>query len=234
MEIHRVPFETSRLYIAAAVRVLVRVACFAYCLLLTAPLVTSQDIDPRDRDFWNRKFNDPSTPFRHEASRLLMEAIRDRGPGLAIDLGMGEGRNAVYLAQRGWQTTGVDLSDVAVAQAKKRAIQIGVKLDAITDGLDHFVLGHNQWDLIVLFYMHAWYHGAKPQSVRRLHEALKPGGLLVIEGFAGKEKFMFQPNELLHDFGDLRIRRYEDLQDEADWAPGHKSQIVRLVAEKVQ
>jgi hypothetical protein len=58
--------------------------------------------------------------------------------------------------------------------------------------------------------------------------------LLVIEGFAGKEKFMFQPNELPHDFGDLRILRYEDLQDEADWAPGHKSQIIRLVAEKVQ
>lgn len=56
----------------------------------------------------------------------------------------------------------------------------------------------------------------------------------MIEGFAGGEKFMFQPNELLHDFPDLRILRYEDLQDEADWAPGRKSHIIRFVAEKFQ
>jgi hypothetical protein len=45
------------------------------------------------------------------------------------------------------------------------------------------------------FYVHAWYRDAKPRSVERIHAALKPGGLLVIEGFAGKQSFMFQPNE---------------------------------------
>lgn len=219
--------------IGNAIRLPVRVAGFLFCLLVIAPLVTSQNIDSRDRDFWNGKFSDPGTRFNREASRLVVDAVRDRSPGLAIDLGMGEGRNAIYLAQRGWQTTGVDLSNVAVAQAKKRANQLGVKLDAVTDGLDHFDLGHNRWDLITLFYMHAWYHGAKPRSVELLRGALKPGGLLVIEGFAGNEKFIFQTNELLRDFGDLKILRYEDLQDEADWAPGHKSHIIRLVAEKL-
>jgi hypothetical protein len=43
---------------------------------------------------------------------------------------------------------------------------------------------------------------------------------------------MFQPNELIRDFGDFRILSYEDLLGEADWAPGRKSHIVRLVAEK--
>jgi SAM-dependent methyltransferase len=218
----------------AANRVLMRVAGPVFCLLVMAPPIDSQAIDARDRDFWNGKFSDPKTPFSREASRLLIEAVRDRKPGLAIDLGMGEGRNAIYLAQRGWQTTGVDLSDIAVAQARKRAIQIGVKLDTVIDDLDHFDLGHSRWDLIALFYMHAWYHGAKPRSVQRLQEALKPGGLLVIEGFAGNEKYMFQPNELLHDFADLRILRYEDVQDEADWAPGRKSHIIRMVAAKSQ
>jgi SAM-dependent methyltransferase len=226
--------EKGRLWIGTATRVRRRVAGFLFCLLLVAPLAASQDIDPRDRDFWNAKFSDPGTRFNRGASRLLVETVRDRSPGLAIDLGMGEGRNAIYLAQQGWQTTGVDLSDVAVAQAKKRAIQLGVKLDALTDGLDHYDLGHKRWDLITLFYMHAWYHGAKPRSVELLSGALKPGGLLVIEGFAGAEKFMFQPNELLRDFADLKILRYEDLQDEADWAPGHKSHIIRLVAEKLR
>ena len=80
-------------------------------------------------------------------SRLLVEAIRERKPGRALDLGMGEGRNAIYLAQRGWQVTGVDLSDVGVTQAKKHAAQVGVSLDAVLDGLDHYDFGRNRWAL---------------------------------------------------------------------------------------
>jgi SAM-dependent methyltransferase len=194
----------------------------------------TQAIDPQNRDFWNGKYNDSHIRFNHQPSRLLLDAIRHRTPGLALDLGMGEGRNAIYLAQQGWHVTGVDLSDVAIAQAKAHAAKIGVKVDAVIDGLDHFDFGQERWDLIILFYMHAWYNEVKPHSVQRLHDALKPGGLLVIEGFAGNEKWTFQPNELLRDFADLRILRYEDLQDEADWAPGRKSHIIRLVAEKAK
>ena len=202
------------------------------CLVLIAPLVLSQNINPRDQDYWNGKFSDPKTAFNRAPNQLLVEAIGDRKAGAAIDLGMGEGRNAVYLARQGWQVTGVDQSDVAVAQAKKRAMEVGVKLDAVVDDLDRFDLGRGRWDLIVLMYVHAWYRGAKPRSVQRIVEALKPGGVVVIEGFAGNERYLFHSNELLRDFGGLRILRYEDLEGQADWAPGSKSHIVRLVAEK--
>lgn len=161
-----------------------------------------------------------------------MESIRGRKPGRALDLGMGEGRNTIYLAQQGWQATGVDLSDVAVAQAKARAGQLHVNLVAIVDDLDRYDFGKAQWDLITLFYVHAWYHGAKPASPGRLMAALKPGGLLVMEGFAGSEAFMFQPNELLRDFAELRVLRYEDVKDQADWAPGERNHIIRFVGEK--
>lgn len=204
--------------------------------LLVALLVTAgaQSIDKRDQDFWNAKFKDPKTEFNRQPSRLLVDAIRGRQPGRALDLGMGEGRNTIYLAMQGWKATGVDLSDVAVAQAKSRAAQLHVNLTATVDDLDHFDLGKEQWELIALFYVHAWYHGAKPASRDRLLAALKTGGLLVMEGFAGPEKFMFQPNELLRDFPDLRVVRYEDVEDEAEWAPGTKSHIIRFVAEKTR
>jgi hypothetical protein len=128
----------------------------------------------------------------------------------------------------------VDLSDVGVAQAKTRAAQLHVSITATVDDLDHYELGKDKWDLVALFYMHAWYHSAKPASPERLFTALKPGGLLVIEGFAGREKFMFQSNELLRDFPDLRVLRYEDTEDEAEWAPGQLSHIIRFVAEKMK
>jgi SAM-dependent methyltransferase len=202
-------------------------------LLGFAIAASSQAIDPRDRDFWNGKYNDPKFDFNRRPSRLLMEAIAGRRPGNAIDLGMGEGRNAIYLAQQGWTVTGVDLADAGIAQAKKRAAELGVKLNAVVEDLDRYDIGHSRWDLIILFYMHAWYHGGKPPVARRLRDALRPGGLLVIEGFACDEKFMFQTNELLRDFSDLKILRYEDVREEADWAPGQKSHIIRMVAEKL-
>jgi len=154
--------------------------------------------------------------------------------GDSHDLGMGEGRNTIFLAQQGWDATGIDISDVAVAQARQHAAKVHVNISAVTEDLDHYQLGTNKWDLIALFYMHAWYQGTRPSSAHRLVAALKPGGLLVIEGFARDQKFMFQPNELLRDFASLIILRYEDIEDEAEWAPGRGSHIIRLVAEKVK
>lgn len=194
----------------------------------------AQSIDPRDRDFWNRKFSDPKTQFIRQPSRLLADAIRNRPPGRALDLGMGEGRNTILLAQQGWDATGVDISDIAVAEAKQHAAKVHVNISTVIEDLDHYQFGINKWDLIALFYMHAWYQGTRPSSSKRLLAALKPGGLLVIEGFAGEQKFMFQSNELLRDFADLIILRYEDIEDEAEWAPGNRSHIIRLVAEKVK
>ena len=199
----------------------------------SGPSAGTQAIDPDDQHYWNDKFSDPRVQFNRNPSRLLVETVRDLKPGLALDLGMGEGRNSIYLAQQGWLVTGVDLSNVAVEQARRRSAKMGVKLDATVDGLDHFDFGQNRWDLIILFYVHAWYNDARPQSAQRLREALKPGGILIIEGFAGDESYTFKPNELLHDFSDLKVLRYEDTQGDADWAPARRSHIIRLVAQKV-
>jgi len=199
-----------------------------------ALLIHGQAVNSPDREYWNGKFEDPTTQFTREPSRLLVDAVRSRTPGRALDVGMGQGRNTIYLAQQRWETTGVDLSDVAVAQAKERAAQLHVDLNAIVDDLDRFPMGKEQWDLIALFYVHAWYQGAKPASTERLLAALKPGGLLVVEGFAGSNKLMFQPNSLLRDFPALHVLRYEDVEAEAEWAPGRRSHIIRFVAEKPQ
>lgn len=207
-------------------------AVLIFILLSTVAGGNAQSLDRRDRDFWNGKFSDPNTKFVRQPSRLLVDATRNRPPGRALDLGMGEGRNTIFLAQRGWDATGVDISNVAVAQAKQHAAKAHVNISAITDDLDHYQFGINKWDLIALFYMHAWYQGTRPSSAQRLVAALKPGGRIVIEGFAGDQKFMFQSNELLRDFASLTILRYEDTEDEAEWAPGRRSHLIRLVAEK--
>jgi hypothetical protein len=79
--------------------------------------------------------------------------------------------------------------------------------------------------------MHGWFHESKHDVPRLLVDALKPGGVLVIEGYAG-EKGDYQTNELLRSFDSLKIVHYEDVRDEADWAPGQKSRLVRFIAVK--
>jgi SAM-dependent methyltransferase len=203
----------------------------AFLVFLMAVGAVEAQTPPSVRGYWDDVFRGGKIQFNKNASKLLQYAIRDRQPGNAVDLGMGEGRNAVFLAAKGWRVTGVDISPEAVKQAQARAAAAHVNIDAITDDLDHFDLGRAKWDLIVLLYMHAWFHESKHHVPEILAAALKPGGLLVIEGYAG-DKGAFQTNELPRDFDKLKILHYEDVVDEADWAPGQKSRVARFIAEK--
>jgi 2-polyprenyl-3-methyl-5-hydroxy-6-metoxy-1,4-benzoquinol methylase len=126
-------------------------------LVLSAALAvgaTAQTASEK-RDYWDKVFSSPHLDINRAPSRLLQDAVRDRQPGAALDLGMGEGRNAIFLARLGWRVTGVDLSDVALAQAKKHAEEAGVPLQATLADLDQYDIGRARWDLIALFYMHA-------------------------------------------------------------------------------
>ncbi len=203
----------------------------ALFVFLIGVTMTAAQVPSTVRGYWDDVFRGGKIQFNRNASKLLQYAIGDRKPGNAVDLGMGEGRNAVFLAAKGWQVTGVDISPEAVKQAQARAAAARVNIDSITDDLDHFDLGRAKWDLIVLLYMHAWFHESGHNVPEILAAALKPGGLLVIEGYAG-DKGAFQTNELLRDFAKLKIIHYEDVVDEADWAPGQKSRVVRFIAER--
>ena len=203
-------------------------ALFVFLMGITA---VKAQAPPSVRGYWDDVFRSGKVQFNKNASELLQFAILGRKPGQAVDLGMGEGRNAVFLAEKGWQVTGADISPEAVKQAKARAAAAHVAIEAITDDLDHYEIGRAKWDLIVLLYMHAWFHESKHNVPEVLAAALKPGGLLVIEGYAGG-KGDFQTNELLRDFDKLKIVHYEDVVDEADWAPGEKSRVIRFIAER--
>ena len=200
-------------------------------LLSLAGTLLAQPSTADRRTFWDDLFRNGQVAFNKDASKLLQYAVAGRKPGAAVDLGMGEGRNAIFLASNGWQVTGVDFSAEAVKQAKAHAEAAHVRIDAVIQDLDTYDLGRAKWDLVALFYMHAWFHESKRNVPQLLLDALKPGGLLVIEGYAG-DKGDYQTNELLRTFGSLKVVHYEDVRDEADWAPGRKSRVVRLIAEK--
>jgi SAM-dependent methyltransferase len=131
--------------------------------------------------------------------------------------------------------TGVDISDVAIAEAKKNAAERQVQMEAIVGDLDKYDFGREQWDLITSFYMHGWHNRSSTDVPARIYDALRPGGLLVIEGFAKPENpFGFSVEELSKAYGRLRILKSEFVKTKGEWDKDNEAQIVRFVAEKAK
>ena len=87
----------------------------ALCVSCLAQTPTDAERAERGRELWNGRFTDETFHFNRDANRFLQQATAGLEPGLALDIGMGQGRNSLYLAEQGWQVTGIDVADEAVA-----------------------------------------------------------------------------------------------------------------------
>jgi SAM-dependent methyltransferase len=149
---------------------------------------------------------------------------------------MGQGRNAVYLAARGWRVTGFDYSEEGVQSARRAAREAGVDLTAVVASHEDFDFGLARWDLILMSY--TWVPLRSPY-VERVVAALAPGGILVFEhlmdesGSENAAPWLPQPNSLFRTFARLRVLRYEDVRAPADWS-WRPERISRLVAQKAE
>ncbi len=83
--------------------------------------------------------------FTRKPSAFLVEMAGKRKPGRALDVGMGQGRNALWLAQQGWDVTGFDLSDEGVRQAQVEAKRLGLKISASVASIADFDFDENRW-----------------------------------------------------------------------------------------
>ena len=184
---------------------------------------------------FNFIYRHPMGAFKNEPNGLLVETVASFAPGRALDVAMGEGRNAVYLAARGWDVTGFDVSDEALRQANARAKETGVRIQTVRQSSEDFDYGREQWDLILFSYAMAPIHD--PAYIRRIRDSLKPGGVVVYEHYTGmpgvQANFgMVARGELPRLFADFEIRRYEETRAKSDWQFGRRAQITRLVAAK--
>ena len=200
-------------------------------------LLLAQDKKKSAEQVWNDLYSKREGKD-HQFNKFLAESVKGRTPGKALDIGMGQGRNSLFLAALGWEVTGFDLSEVAVRQAREAAEKRGLKIDARVGDVDKFDYGKERYDLIVGMYMHEYLN----RNAKKVMAALKPGGLLVVEGIQRDinkanltgEKYGYFPNELPKIFGALRVRYYEDTVAQSDWdrSGGKPVPVVRLLASK--
>ena len=203
--------------------------------------VYDRQMAERTRQRWNYLLTDSAARAKvlnAAPNALLVETVRGRPPGTALDADMGEGRNAIYLAQLGWQVTGVYIAEKALAYAQRRARATGVKITTLEHDMATYDWGTAKWDLIVLSYA-----GGRTYAAR-VAKALKPGGLVVLEAFhmdatdhlqviGGDYRVFFQTNELpkLYSASGLKIVRYEEPIGAADFTR-EKVRLVKMVAQK--
>jgi 2-polyprenyl-3-methyl-5-hydroxy-6-metoxy-1,4-benzoquinol methylase len=150
---------------------------------------------------------------------------------------MGQGRNTVFLAQQGWEVTGVDVADEGLSIANRAAQKAGVEISTVLQSAYEFDFGKEKWDLVAIIYF-----GAR-RFPEKLKESLKPGGIVVVEGFHKEATrnarigagVVWETNELMDLFRNsgFRILHYEDTVGIADYGK-KETRLVKLAAQKPQ
>lgn len=175
-----------------------------------------------DRIKWNQRFaSDESYLGKRPSPFLLREIARIRkfAPGKrALDMACGEGRNSVFLAKNGFEVTALDISEVGLAKAVKRAEKEGVVINFQRVDLDSYQFTES-FDLIIIF------NFLLRDLIPAALQALSPGGLLIIDtimespqllsSHKNQEYFLLR-GELSSIFKELpgKIMLYEELPED--------------------
>ena len=175
-----------------------------------------------EREDWNRKHGEAGPLFGVDPNRFLVAEVDGLRPGRALDLACGAGRNAVWLAERGWRVTGVDFSDVALGKAAELAASRGVDVEwVVADVLDHEP-EPAAFDLVALLYLQLP-RAALLRAVRSAARAAAPGGTLVVlghdttnlaDGHGGPKNasVLYTAEDVVPALGELVVERAEAVE----------------------
>ncbi len=135
---------------------------------------------------WDKRYDTEDYRYGTSPVNFLTESISDLAPGTALCIGAGEGRNAVWLAEQGWDVTALDLSRIGLDKAAKLAVSRGVSVKTVTADAVDWDMGMNTWDLVIIFFVHA-----RPAERAAIHRnaalSLKADGRLILEGFTPRQ-----------------------------------------------
>ncbi len=186
------------------------------------------------RQYWNERH--AAATWREEPAAWLLEQgelLEAQPRGRALDIACGEGRNAFFLAELGFEVDALDISDVAVARVRELIAERGAPVTVQrTDLAAGAAFPRSDYQVVIDFFYRE----------RSLFEptarALAPGGLLVFETFVGARpeppaksfgpRFGLEPGELRRAFAALELLRYEEVEIGGE-SSGHRT-VARLAA----
>ena len=167
-----------------------------------------------DKERWNKKYETENYLFGRDPIPFLKDHVDLLPKGAALDLAMGEGRNGVFLATKGFQVTGVDISEAGFEKASALASEKGVKLTTVVADLEQYTIPPSSYDVIICTYF------LQRDLFPKITAALKPGGVAMIETYTVdhlqyrpkfNRTFLLERNELLTLLPGLRVLRYQEV-----------------------
>ena len=105
-----------------------------------------------DSNVWDERYAGDDLVWSAEPNRFLVAEVETLPPGRALDLACGEGRNAVWLAERGWDVTGVDFSKVGLDKARRLADARGVSVHWELADVTEYMPAPESFDLVIVMY----------------------------------------------------------------------------------
>ncbi|MBA4860818.1 class I SAM-dependent methyltransferase [Streptomyces sp. PSKA54] len=174
-------------------------------------------------EYWDGRYAESDRMWSGKPNPVLVREAAGLQPGRALDLGCGEGADAIWLAGQGWQVTAVDISRLALDRAAAHAAAEGVA-DRI-DWQQHDLAASfpdGAFDLVSAQFLHSPVEMPREKILRNAATAVAPGGVLLIEGHGGFPAWEHNhhpdlhfptPDEVIDDLG-LRDGQWEVLLSE--------------------
>jgi cyclopropane fatty-acyl-phospholipid synthase-like methyltransferase len=198
------------------------------------------------RAFWDQRFSAPEYIFGKEPNRFLVSQAQRLRPGMRVlDVAAGEGRNAVWMARRGCEVLGIDISPLAIDKARRLAAEAGVQVAFEVADVRQWRWTPEAFDAVVTIFIQFAAPGERAAVFEGMKRALRPGGVLILQGYTPKQieyktggppqvEHMYTEALLRSAFGDLDIlhlREHEDVLNEGSKHVG-RSALIDLVVRK--
>jgi cyclopropane fatty-acyl-phospholipid synthase-like methyltransferase len=194
------------------------------------------------KDFWNARYAEAGYAYGTEPNAFLVSQKTLLRPGMqALAVADGEGRNGVWLAQQGLEVLSVDASEVGLRKTRELAADRGVTLRTEQADLTTWSWPEQAFDVVAAIFIH-FPPEVRPSMHRRMFQALKPGGLLILEAFTPEQlkyksggppvaEMLYTADLLRIDFAGGEILRLEELVAELAEGKYHRgpAAVVRLV-----
>jgi cyclopropane fatty-acyl-phospholipid synthase-like methyltransferase len=196
--------------------------------------------------FWDQRYSAPEFIFGTEPNRFLVSQAALFRPGQRVlDIACGEGRNSVWLAQRGCRVLGIDVSPLALKKARRLADDNGVEAEFRQADVRQWPWHADELDAVVSIFIQFAAPGERAGLFEAIQRALKPGGVLVLQGYTPKQleyktggppqaAHMYTEGMLREAFAGmelLHLREHEDTLAEGTKHVG-RSAPIDLVARK--
>jgi SAM-dependent methyltransferase len=190
---------------------------------------------------WDRRYAGSGLLWTAKPNRFLVAEASELPAGRALDLATGEGRNALWLAEQGWQVVGVDFSRVGLEKAQQLAVDRGIEVEWLQTDLLDYRPEPRAFDLVLVFYLQVPQEDRQPILSAAATAVARGGTLLLVahdkrnleQGHGGPKdvSVLYTPQDVVRDLEGrgLQIERAAVVERPVDTPEGQRIALDALV-----